>query len=131
MQIPSVTFMYPVLRGTPLDHHFTLWKWLRLFSLIIFTALTAFGSPVVETTDYLIDAWTSDDDLPDSSVTAVTQTPDGYLWIGTYNGLARFDGVRFVTFDPVNTPELKHARITGLFVDDCRARFGSILMMVR
>ena len=61
--------------------------------------------------------WTSDDDLPDSSVTAIAQTPDGYLWIGTYNGLARFDGVRFVTFDPVNTPELKNARVTGLFVD--------------
>ena len=64
-----------------------------------------------------MDAWTSDDDLPDSSVTAIAQTPDGYLWIGTYNGLARFDGVQFVNFDPFNTPELKHARVDGLFVD--------------
>jgi ligand-binding sensor domain-containing protein len=69
------------------------------------------------TGDYLIDVWTSENDLPDSSVTAIAQTPDGYLWIGTYNGLARFDGVRFVTFDLINTPALKHARVTGLFVD--------------
>ena len=64
-----------------------------------------------------MDVWTSDDDLPDSSVTAVAQTPDGYLWVGTLNGLARFDGVRFVHFDPLNTPALKHARVFGLFVD--------------
>jgi ligand-binding sensor domain-containing protein/signal transduction histidine kinase len=67
--------------------------------------------------NYLIDVRTSDDDLPDSSVTAIAQTPDGYLWFGTHNGVARFDGVRFVTFDPVNTPALKHARVFGLFVD--------------
>jgi signal transduction histidine kinase/ligand-binding sensor domain-containing protein len=86
------------------------------FTLIILTALSAFSSPV-GTADYLMDLWTSDDGLPDSSVTAIAQTPDGYLWIGTYNGLARFDGVQFVDFDPFNTPELKNARVDGLFVD--------------
>ena len=91
-------------------------KWVATFTLIFFTVLTAVGSPV-GTADYLIDLWTSDNGLPDSSVTAIAQTPDGYLWIGTYNGLARFDGVQFANFDPLNTPELKHARIDGLFVD--------------
>src|SRR5208282_2882574 len=67
--------------------------------------------------DYLIDVWDTEDGLPNSTVTAVAQTPDGYLWVGTYDGLARFDGVRFVTFDPVNTPELGHARIQGLATD--------------
>ena len=67
--------------------------------------------------DYLTDFWTSENSLPDNSVTAIAQTPDGYLWIGTYNGLTRFDGVRFVTFDPANTPELLHARVRSLYVD--------------
>ncbi|HEU5069975.1 MAG TPA: two-component regulator propeller domain-containing protein [Verrucomicrobiae bacterium] len=67
--------------------------------------------------DYLIDVWTTEDGLPNSSVTGIVQTPDGYLWIGTYNGLARFDGVRFVTFDPENTPQLMHARIRKLYLD--------------
>lgn len=40
-------------------------------------------------------AWQSDDGLPDNSVTGVAQTSDGYLWIATHNGLARFDGVQF------------------------------------
>jgi signal transduction histidine kinase/ligand-binding sensor domain-containing protein len=68
--------------------------------------------------DYLTDVWTADEGLPNSSVTAIAQTPDGYLWVGTYNGLARFDGIRFVTFDPGNTPALTHPRVRKLFVDD-------------
>lgn len=67
--------------------------------------------------DYLIDVWTADNGLRSSSVTAIAQTPDGYLWIGTYNGLARFDGVRFVMFDPANTPALQRARVRRLNVD--------------
>jgi signal transduction histidine kinase/ligand-binding sensor domain-containing protein len=68
-------------------------------------------------TDYLTDVWTADNGLPSSSVTDIAQTPDGYLWVGTYNGLVRFDGVRFVTFDPANVPALGHARVRRLAVD--------------
>jgi signal transduction histidine kinase/ligand-binding sensor domain-containing protein len=67
--------------------------------------------------DYLTDVWTAENGLPYSSVTALNQTPDGYLWVGTYNGLARFNGIHFVTFDPANTPALTHARVRRLFVD--------------
>lgn len=65
--------------------------------------------------DYLIDAKTAEKGLPNSSVTAIAQTPDGYLWVGTYDGLARFDGERFVSFGPNNTPALKNARIRRLY----------------
>jgi len=68
--------------------------------------------------EYLIDVWTADKGLPSSSVTAITQTPDGYLWVGTYNGLVRFDGARFVTFDPENASALAHARVRKLSVDN-------------
>jgi len=67
--------------------------------------------------DYLVDGWDTEHNLPSSTVTAIAQTPDGYLWIGTYNGLARFDGARFVTFDPVNTPALGQGRVQGLYRD--------------
>jgi ligand-binding sensor domain-containing protein/signal transduction histidine kinase len=89
---------------------------LVLLGLLFFTVRTGFCAPAGNS-DFLIDTWTGQDGLPDSSVTAIAQTPDGYLWIGTYNGLARFDGVQFVNFDPFNTPELKHARVDALFVD--------------
>src|SRR5947209_572456 len=84
--------------------------------IILCAAFPVFASEFPE--QYLTDVWTADDGLPDSSVTAIAQTPDGYLWVGTYNGLVRFDGVRFVTFDPANTPALAHARVRKLSVDD-------------
>jgi ligand-binding sensor domain-containing protein len=80
------------------------------------TTLVGFRTSA-EMADYLIDVWTSEHGLPNSSVTAIAQTPDGYLWVGTYNGLARFDGVRFVRFDPDNTPALQRARVRRLYVD--------------
>ena len=67
--------------------------------------------------DFLVDDWDTENNLPSSTVTSIAQTPDGYLWVGTYNGLARFDGARFVVFDPVSLPALGQARVQGLFLD--------------
>ena len=50
-------------------------------------------------------------------MTAGLQTHDGYIWIGTYGGLVRFDGARFTVFDNDNTPSLKNDRITSLYED--------------
>ena len=85
-------------------------------SLLFLFAISVHAAEFPE--QYLTDVWTADDGLPDSSVTAISQTPDGYLWIGTYNGLVRFDGLRFVVFDPANTPALSHARVRKLSIDD-------------
>jgi len=52
-----------------------------------------------------------------STVTAILQSKQGYLWLGTYNGLWRYDGVRFTLFDSGNTPGLKNSRITSLYED--------------
>jgi diguanylate cyclase (GGDEF)-like protein len=68
-------------------------------------------------TQYRRDAWNTRQGLPQSSVESVAQTADGYLWLGTQEGLARFDGVRFVVFDKANTPALRHNRVKALLVD--------------
>ena len=81
--------------------------------LLFFSAPKSAAAPV----DYLVDKWDTEDNLPSSTVTSIAQTPDGYLWVGTYNGLARFDGARFETFDPVNQPALGQARVQALFLD--------------
>ena len=52
-----------------------------------------------------VTVWTVDDGLPQNIVRGLHQTPDGYLWIATLDGLARFDGVRFTVFDKNTTPE--------------------------
>ncbi len=60
--------------------------------------ITARGAPSrILPQDLTSRVWTKQQGLPDDSVTAVLQTRDGYLWVGTSSGLARFDGVRFVT----------------------------------
>lgn len=67
--------------------------------------------------NYVIDAWETDDGLPENSATAIVQTPDGYLWFGTFNGLVRFNGVQFTIFNPDNTSQLPDAGIVNLHVD--------------
>jgi len=66
-------------------------------------------------TQFMFKAWSVEDGLPHLSVTALAQTSDGYIWVGTLAGLARFDGVRFKVFTPQNCPELPKSRIGGLF----------------
>lgn len=46
--------------------------------------------------------WQSEDGLPNNTIFALCQTPDGYLWLGTRTGLVRFDGIRFEEFSPTN-----------------------------
>jgi len=68
-------------------------------------------------TQYILNSWTSADGLPQNSITAIAQTHDGYLWLGTEEGLARFDGVSFTVFDRTNTSEIKNNIILGLYAD--------------
>jgi len=67
--------------------------------------------------NYLIDTWTTADGLPQDTVTAITQSPDGYLWMGTFGGLVRFDGLKFTVFDTSNTPQLPSSSILNLHQD--------------
>ena len=54
--------------------------------------------------NFTIRSWQSQDGLPEETVQAFAQTPDGYLWVGTSGGLLRFDGARFHLFAHENTP---------------------------
>jgi len=65
----------------------------------------------------LFQSWGTDDGLPQNHATAIAQTRDGYLWLGSYNGVARFDGVRFTVFDSINAPGLRSSRIITLYED--------------
>jgi signal transduction histidine kinase/ligand-binding sensor domain-containing protein len=73
---------------------------------------------MAETTNapnYFMRVWQVETGLPQNKVTALVQTHDGYLWVGTYSGLARFDGMRFTVFDDKNTPAMRNSRVTSLF----------------
>lgn len=66
---------------------------------------------------YRFDLWTTDNGLPQNGVRNITQTPDGYLWFTTFDGLVRFDGVQFTTFNKSNTKGIINNRFTGLYGD--------------
>ena len=66
---------------------------------------------------YVKDAWSIEEGLPQITVNSVVQGPDGYMWAATQAGLARFDGVRFTNFSPADTPELQGIFLRSLFVD--------------
>ena len=72
---------------------------------------------LTDQTDFTIDAWGTEEGLPQSSVTSIVQTPEGYLWLATFGGLARFDGVRFTVFDSSNVPGLPGNRFIRMSVD--------------
>src|ERR1035438_692049 len=98
------------------------------FALMLAVSLSCFGlvvSGVAATnviTTYGVRTWQTDDGLPQNSVYSIAQTGDGYIWVGTGDGLARFDGVRFTVLDEKAPPELQHGSITAL----CADRDGSL-----
>lgn len=63
---------------------------------------------------YRIDTWTTEQGLPQNSVNAVLQTRDGYIWLTTFGGLVRFDGVNLQVFNTINTPALRTSRFSNL-----------------
>jgi ligand-binding sensor domain-containing protein/signal transduction histidine kinase len=88
--------------------------------------------PGTRITQYVHEAWQRKDGLPEASVLAMAQTRDGYLWVGTYEGLARFDGVQFTVFNRSNTPVLKNSEIHALLEDrDGALWIGTLRGVVR
>src|SRR5471032_1019511 len=73
--------------------------------------------PTMQPSQYVLDNWQIPEGLPQSSAQAIARTPDGYLWVGTQEGLARFDGVRFTVFDDGNEASIPNKHISALFVD--------------
>ena len=107
----------PLEQSNMLKNHWTLrfaWLWLCVFYAGVPAtagAADSSGSP------FIVDSWGAEQGLPQSSVISVIQTRDGYLWLGTLNGLVRFDGNHFTIFNKNNTPGLNSDRIVHLFED--------------
>lgn len=95
-------------------------KWRAVWlGLWLFGALGAARAhaldPAKALTQYGHDHWTSNRGLPVTAVEVLSRTADGYLWIGTEEGLVRFDGVRFTVFDQYNTPGLANHNVRALY----------------
>jgi PAS domain S-box-containing protein len=72
--------------------------------------------------EFVHNSWQTADGLPQNAAQAIAQTPDGYLWIATQEGVVQFDGVRLRVFDRRSTPEIKNNDTRAL----CVTRDGSL-----
>jgi len=88
-----------------------------LLALLALATPTAALDPARVLTQYQNDRWQTEQGLPQSTVQAITETRDGYLWVGTLEGLARFDGIRFTVYDARTNPELGSGSVLGLMQD--------------
>ncbi|WP_457652408.1 ATP-binding protein [Rhodocaloribacter sp.] len=74
--------------------------------------------PARALTQYVHESWQDEDELPQLSVTSIVQTRDGYLWLGTQEGLARFNGTAFLTFDKGNTEAFSKSHNIRALLED-------------
>ncbi len=74
-------------------------------------------NPAKDLRQYVLRTWTSEQGLPQDSIRAMLQTRDGFLWIGTRGGLARFDGAGFVLYKAGASNSIPNESITGLAED--------------
>jgi len=100
----------------------TLCRRTRLFSrgwlCGLMICLCSFGCALVApAAEYHLKTWTVENGLPQNVIRGIAQTPDGYLWIATLDGLARFDGVRFIVFNKSNTPGIVSNRFSRMVQD--------------
>ena len=77
--------------------------------------------PSRELSQYIRDRWGSSKGFPGGQVSTITQTGDGYLWIGAEKGLVRFDGINFRLFHHANTPVLPVGPVRRLVADSAGA----------
>jgi diguanylate cyclase (GGDEF)-like protein len=73
--------------------------------------------PAKEFDHYVSNSWSIEQGLTHISGLAISQDPQGYLWVGTQAGLARFDGHRFTAYTPETSPGLPGAFINSLLTD--------------
>ncbi len=87
---------------------------LTMAAIFILIPAIVFSSPRDK---YVVTSWTTDSGLPQNSVTSILQAKNGYIWIGTFGGLVRYNGNDFRVFTPANTPGLRGLRVNCIFED--------------
>lgn len=78
--------------------------------------------PTLPIVRHVHDQWGTEDGLPQEMVLSLAQTPDGYLWIGTEEGVVRFDGLEFDLYDRETSPAIIHNHVSSLLA----ARDGAL-----
>jgi signal transduction histidine kinase/ligand-binding sensor domain-containing protein/CheY-like chemotaxis protein len=94
------------------NRRFTLLR--MLLCIVVLAGLCTANEPVKPIHQYVHNVWRTEEGLPQNSVQAILQTKDGYLWLGTEEGLVRFNGTQFVSFSKTNVDAIKHNDVRAL-----------------
>jgi ligand-binding sensor domain-containing protein/signal transduction histidine kinase len=95
------------------------WKWVLALGLVLAPLSTRALDPDKSVFQFNCQNWTRQSGLPADKISAITQTKDGFIWLGTQNGLLRFDGIEFAKV-PVSLPRSQSQEIKAL----CRSIKG-------
>ena len=90
--------------------------WRRCFACLILV-LSSLPLGAATNLAWFLRAWQTEDGLPEHTIVGLEQTPDGYLWTATHEGLFRFDGVRFQEFTPAMHAGTPSTQIRVMLLD--------------
>ena len=92
---------------------------MRRLPIIFILTISFIGSAAQQPRYTHFKRFTTDDGLPQSFISALAQDADGFLWIGTRDGLARYDGREFRVFrhDKTDSTSLSSNVVFGLYLD--------------
>jgi ligand-binding sensor domain-containing protein/signal transduction histidine kinase len=118
---PSLTRSLPLL-GSDVEPRGVFHKQILslikpLFFLLLWVGPAVALDPGRPLSQFTHELWSTENGLPQNTVHAITQTSDGFIWIATEEGLARFDGFSFTVFDTQNTPQFKSNDVRALAED--------------
>ncbi|PPU39560.1 GGDEF domain-containing protein [Xanthomonas arboricola pv. populi] len=100
------------VRSTCVRRAGLLWRWV-LLACVLLGVRPAGAQPPTHPAYHTVTRWSMDDGLPHNLVHAVAQGADGLIWLGTWEGVARFNGRDFTVYDRQNTPGVE---LGGVFV---------------
>lgn len=93
------------------------------FKVMVIIAWGCLGSVSAFSQDYSLELWRHKDGLPSSAIYALAQSPDGFLWLGTLDGLAYYDAFQFATIGMNQTQRRPLGQVRALLI----ARDGALL----
>lgn len=102
----------------------------RGLCFVFFSVLIVFSGPLlaqetpVALSEYFVESWSTKDGLPHNSINAIAQTQEGYLWFGTWEGFARYNGKNFQLFERGGDTGLPDSGILALLA----GQDGSLLV---
>jgi ligand-binding sensor domain-containing protein len=113
----SLSSLKPHRRLIPIHATSRLIPWMLVVCCVVVASSSGQDRYTSSLQKYHVRSWSTTDGLPNNKIFAVLQSSSGYVWLATQEGLVRFDGEHFTTFDSKNTPAFLHNEVTTLFED--------------